>query len=78
MNSLKLKDLTFSDQLGRGGFGAVSKAFKKDDGTAFAVKTCQVQKDNTESEVYVMREIEVLKLLSPHPNIVKILGFEKY
>eukprot|EP00760_Papus_ankaliazontas_P032967 PhM_4_TR6108/c0_g1_i1/m.8374 len=56
------------EEIGRGAFGKVYKAFDSITGAVYAVKEIRVQNSRD-----VEREVSVLKELS-HPNIVKYLG----
>ena len=59
---------SMENQLGRGGFGSVYKAFDKDAAITFAVK-----KSTRMDDPSLQREVDVLKL-SSHPNIVRLLA----
>ncbi|XP_021658434.2 calcium-dependent protein kinase 24-like [Hevea brasiliensis] len=61
----------FGKELGRGEFGVTYKCFEKETGNAYACKTISKAKLRTEIDIQdVRREVEIMKHLPKHPNIV--------
>ncbi|KAF2300191.1 hypothetical protein GH714_010576 [Hevea brasiliensis] len=61
----------FGKELGRGEFGVTYKCFEKETGNAYACKTISKAKLRTEIDIQdVKREVEIMKHLPKHPNIV--------
>jgi hypothetical protein len=65
---IPFSDLTFGEQLGQGGSGQVFKGTWKN--TTVALKVSMTQANQS-----VIRELELMMQLRPHPNIVQLLGF---
>ncbi|PWJ47798.1 serine/threonine-protein kinase [Faecalicatena contorta] len=66
----EISDYEVIDQIGRGGFGSVWLAKKKDDGTKYAIKTLLSDfRDDNEFRV-LTNEIEMAKQVSS-PNVIK-------
>lgn len=59
-----------TDSLGKGGFGKVYLARKKDNKSCYALKVIR-KESQTEN---IEREIQIMKYLN-HPTIIKILGY---
>ncbi|KAL0897323.1 hypothetical protein Bca101_081284 [Brassica carinata] len=60
--------------IGRGCFGAVSKAVSKIDGKVFAVKSVDLAACLPAQSESLENEITILRSLQPHPHIVSFLG----
>jgi hypothetical protein len=62
------EQISFGEQLGQGGSGQVFKGTWKN--TTVALKVSMTQANQS-----VIRELELMMQLRPHPNIVQLLGF---
>jgi serine/threonine protein kinase len=62
------------DALGRGGMGAVYRAFDRKDGVERALKVLHATADDEHAIVRFRREIEILKRIR-HPNVVQIFDY---
>lgn len=68
-----MKRYTGGGELGRGEFGITSQCTDIESGVAMACKTIPKSKLRTEIDVEdVRREVEIMKLLPEHPNIVRL------
>ncbi|KAL6192065.1 hypothetical protein ACLB2K_038452 [Fragaria x ananassa] len=68
------RDYQICDEIGRGRFGVVSKAFKN--GEVFAVKSVEkrlASGDSLDAQC-LLTEPKVLRLVSPHPNVIGLHG----
>lgn len=66
------KKYTFGKELGRGEFGITHECTDNESGEKFACKTISKLKLKTEIDVEdVRREVEIMRKLPKHPNIVK-------
>ncbi|KAL6068492.1 Tyrosine-protein kinase abl1 [Balamuthia mandrillaris] len=68
--NIQFSELTFGEEIGRGGFGVVRKG--KWRGTAVAIKQI-LAKHNDELE-QMRSEMEIMKNLRPHGNVLLLLG----
>lgn len=69
---LTLEDLEYEAVHGEGGFAIVKRYRARDDGQKIAVK--QLRAGDADSRRRFLREIELLRALQPHSNIVPLLG----
>ncbi|KAK6930590.1 EF-hand domain [Dillenia turbinata] len=66
------KKYRLEKELGRGEFGITYQCFDNETGETYACKTISKSKLRTEIDVEdVRREVEILRHLPPHPNIVR-------
>ena len=65
-----LCNLSFSLSLSSGAYGEVFKGTRKGDRADYAVKVMKKRKIDQDS---IMREVDVLKKLSGHPGVVKLV-----
>ncbi len=65
---IPFRDLTFGEQLGQGASGQVFKGTWK--GSNVALKVSATQANST-----VIKELELMMQLRPHPNVVQLFGF---
>ena len=61
------------DQVGKGAFGSVYKSLDIDNGSTVAIKAIPVQNIGSQKLQIIMQEVELLKALDNHPNIVKYI-----
>ena len=61
--------LSESRILGKGSFGVVCTAFDKIRGIELAIKRIRPYANDEWDSKHTLREIRLLKLLSPHPNV---------
>ncbi|XP_004297821.1 PREDICTED: phosphoenolpyruvate carboxylase kinase 1-like [Fragaria vesca subsp. vesca] len=68
------QDYQICDEIGRGRFGVVSKAFKN--GDVFAVKSVEKRLASGDSldARCLLTEPKILRLVSPHPNVIGLHG----
>ncbi|CAB4491567.1 unnamed protein product [Rhizophagus irregularis] len=67
------QDFKILFEIGSGGSAAVYAAYWKDDATKFAIK--KITKPSKEEEI--INEIDIIKKVDFHPNIIKFIGFIK-
>ncbi|PRP87792.1 hypothetical protein PROFUN_04266 [Planoprotostelium fungivorum] len=65
--------VTLLQQLGEGAYGVVWKANYK--GTIVAMKQIRTKGATIEAVENFMEEVELMKLMSPHQNVIQFLGF---
>src|SRR5262249_13018899 len=69
---LTLEDLEYENLIGQGAFGVVQRFRVRDTGRKVAVKRLRDSSDHAIRRF--SREVEFLSSLSPHRNIVQVLG----
>ena len=69
--SSKITDFEFTDKLGEGTFGIVSKGRSKRTGAVVALKKILIHNEKDGFPITALREIKLLKMLS-HPNVLKL------
>jgi serine/threonine protein kinase len=68
-------DLTNSRILGRGSYGVVTTAIDTETNQKMAIKRIRPYANDEWDARHTLREIRLLKLLGPHPNVCKINQF---
>ena len=63
------------DKLGKGSFGAVNLAVNKETGDKVAIKYIDLKEKRTPTQ-FITSEIEALKKMSIHPNIIKLINYQ--
>jgi serine/threonine protein kinase len=62
-------DLSSARILGRGSYGVVTTAIDTKDGSHIAIKRIRPYANDEWDARHTLREIRLLKLLTPHPNV---------
>jgi serine/threonine protein kinase len=75
MISVKGVCYTIKKRLGEGGTGSVDEVVNTNTNKMYAIKT--VSSHNKDKEAKAMKEIEILKSVNSHENVVKIFASEK-
>ena len=63
---------TKENEIGQGAFSVVYKGIRKEDGISVAVKQVSKSSQSSDQLKLLRREIEVMRKLSNHPNVVKL------
>ncbi|ELP87397.1 myosin light chain kinase, putative [Entamoeba invadens IP1] len=66
------KKYTKENEIGQGAFSVVYKGIRKEDGLVVAIKQVNKTSQSTDQLKLLRREIDVMKKLSNHPNVVKL------
>jgi len=72
---LTLAELEYEGVVGSGAFAIVKRYRKRSDGALVAIKTLTSQEDDSRRRF--LREIELLRDLHPHPNVIALLGTDE-
>lgn len=73
-NKYNLKNFKILENIGKGSFSSVYKV-QSTDGEALACK--KISNNEPEIEKKIIQEIEILEIMSSHPNSMKFYGYEK-
>ncbi|BFU21794.1 protein kinase, putative [Entamoeba histolytica HM-1:IMSS-B] len=66
------KKYTKENEIGQGAFSVVYKGIRKEDGVSVAVKQVNKTSQSSDQLKLLRREIDVMRKLSNHPNVVKL------